>query len=114
MSFICPSLRMQSFLDFHNRDLIYTALCDCELAVFVGHHVAYNATAGRNSPRLKLFGLGIKPNQGVWLHSRFAVPDNVVVCRNPVWQRCRATWREPLFDVPGFRIQPAEITARIV
>src|SRR5947199_10692804 len=92
-------------LHFCQGNFINPAFGDCEISVLHGHHVPNNTTAGWDQPGLELLGFGIEPDQRVRLHSRFAVPDDVVISGNAVRQRGRTAWGWPLFRSPWFRIE---------
>src|SRR5438552_15783344 len=88
-----PSRAFPPVFDLNQCDPIHAAACQRQIAVACDRHVAHDAAARWNGPRLELLRLRIEPHDRVWLHGRFAVPDDVVNRRDAVRLRLRPARR---------------------
>ncbi len=101
-------------LHLDQRNAIYTATGQRQVAVSGGVHVAHDTSTGWDRPGLELLCLGIEAHERSWLHARLAVPQDIVHSVHTIGLRLGTTGRGPLACLAGRGIEPAQIATDIV
>src|SRR6266852_69584 len=99
----------------HYANFVHPAASNIHPPVGGCRHIA-NCTSSRGDHRTgELFRFWIELNDGVWLHSRFAVP-NQAIRRNGdgVRSGARSARRRPHSNGSGSWIEPAQVSALVV
>src|SRR6266850_6205430 len=100
---------------FHHADFIHAATGNIHPSVGCRRHVAHRASSRRNRGPGKLFCFWIELDDGVRLHSRFAVPNQAVRRdSDSVGTGVRSARGRPHLDGTVRGIEPAQISTLVV